>query len=126
MGICTSSRKDVIDKNAFINAIESKEDVWEIKVSILVKYVKENHIPQLLLSIPPLLCNYIILEKMGNRVIRIKMDDKSGTYKKYITNQSLQWHLSLKGLPKNASVLLNDKQLYDLHYIKYGKKPILI
>jgi hypothetical protein len=118
MGICSSSRKNSTENNAYNRAITSLEAVWEINVSILVKYMNDNNISKSSLSKKPLLCNYIVLEKSGDNVTHFKMDNKSGTYKKYITDHPLRWHLSLKGLPECATVLLKDKHLHNLHRVK--------
>jgi hypothetical protein len=118
MGICSSKKKS--DNSKLERSKESFGDIWEVNVLSLRKYVKNNNITQKSLMKRPFLCNYIILEKNGYRVIRIKMEYKNGVYTKYPTDQSLRWHVSLIGLPINATVLLKDKQLHNLYHNSSG------
>jgi hypothetical protein len=118
MGICTSKKKKA--NIAFKNEINAHGDVWEVNLHNLQNYVKNNTISQKSLLTKPLMCNYIILEKSGNTVIRIKMEYKNGVYKKYPAYQYLGWHIRLTGMPASAAVLLKDKHLYKLYHSGRG------
>lgn len=118
MGLCLSSKSN--ENKSYRFSVNENDNVWEFLHSQLVE--KRELLSDNGRSKAPALCNYMILFRNKNRVIKCYISSR----KKYRTTDALDWHLSLTGLPANAKIYISDEHLAMLYSDKQPATDISV